>query len=203
MNRTLLSALRTTVSDEDRWDECVRAVQFAINNTPNRSTGKTPSQLLLGFEPRQGIDAPLREEVSTIPRILSDLVGLRLDAAKKNEEEREKGKTYFDRRRKQPRKHREGDLVLVEQNPSSTGSSRKLQPPFVGPMIIRRVLPHDRYALNWPRNAHGIDGRKTHCRIAAVDQLKPWCPTGGVSDSTNEHSGEDDTVLSDDSERKE
>lgn len=200
LNRTLLSALLTTVTDESRWNECVRAVQFAINNTPNRTTGKTPSLLLFGFEPRQGVDASLRDEVSTAPRIISDLFDIRQNAARRNSEERKKGKAYFDRRRKRPREYREGDLVLTEQHSVSTGSSRKLQAHYAGPMIVKKVLLHGRYVLAWPDHMQGKRGRSTHEKIVAVDQMKPWCPTGGISDCTEGQSGEDDTVLSDNTE---
>ena len=80
LNQSVLNAL-LVVSDESRWDENLRDIQLAINNTLNRSTGKTLSQLMLGYIPRGGEDATLREAVQLSLQEVVDLVKLREDAA--------------------------------------------------------------------------------------------------------------------------
>lgn len=51
-NRTILSALLTSTPDEDRWDEQVPKIQFAINTAISKATGKTPFEMLFGYQPR-------------------------------------------------------------------------------------------------------------------------------------------------------
>ena len=77
LNRAVLGALVTTTVDERRWDENIRDIQLAVNNTVNQSTKKTPSQLLLGYTPRSGEDMWLRDEVQETSRVIEDIVAVR------------------------------------------------------------------------------------------------------------------------------
>lgn len=197
LNRVILGALKTGIDAEDRWDERVRDVQFAINNVVSKSTGKTPSQLFFGMRPRYGRDAHLIDEVSTVPRIIDDLLTVRRLSAEKNAREQERRKRDFDKRRKPPHMYKEGDLALVEQKPVATGVSRKLHAPYAGPVVVKKVLPNDRYVVERITNSGGERKRE---RIVAVDAMKPWCPTGGVSDETGSSSGDDAEALPPDSD---
>lgn len=183
LNGVILNTLKTLAAEEERWDEQVRQVQFAINNTVNESAGKTPSQLLLGFKPRQSTDAILKDEIVVIPRIIDDLIDVRCKAAEKNAQAQAKRKTAYDRHRKAARLYQKGDLVLVERNPVATGSSRKLQAPFVGPMIVQKTLPNDRYVLNRLKNTTSTPRKTRHAYVTAADKLRPWCSSGGNSSS--------------------
>ncbi|KAH0808426.1 hypothetical protein GEV33_014365 [Tenebrio molitor] len=162
LNRTILSALLTSVLEEERWDEQLRSVQFAINNVVNKSTGKTASQLLFGFTPQSGTDVVLRDEVSQIPSVIEDLLTARQDAAKQIEAAQRQQKN--------------------------------------GPMVIRKVLPNDRYVVTDMEDSHRTSKKSIYNRVIAVDHMKPWCTPGGVSDSTANESGEDGVVLSEDSD---
>jgi hypothetical protein len=58
-NQVVEIALRHLVNDrQDDWVEYLGAVQFAMNNAPNASTGSVPSELMMGFLPRSAIDIP-------------------------------------------------------------------------------------------------------------------------------------------------
>ncbi len=52
LNRSILSALLTSTSEETHWNGNIHTVQFAINNPPNESTGRTSSELLFGYTSR-------------------------------------------------------------------------------------------------------------------------------------------------------
>jgi transposase InsO family protein len=56
-NRTILSCLAASTDDERKWDETLRTIQWGLNTTVNKTTGKTPYELLLGYQPRQANDA--------------------------------------------------------------------------------------------------------------------------------------------------
>ena len=197
LNRTILAALLTSTPEEDRWDEQLRSVQFAINNVVNKSTGKTASQLLLDYSPRKGVDMTLRDEVSLISSMLTDLVAARQDAVANIERHQEQQKRDFDKRRKRARRYKQGDLVLVAKNIATAGTSRKLVPPYSEPMVVKSVLPNDRYVVRDMDNSHRTAKKATYERVIAVDRMRPWCPPGGVSDATDSESGEDGVVLSD------
>ena len=57
MNRTLQILLRCLVKEHPRlWDYILPTVEFAYNNSINRSTGKTPFKIVHGYKPRTPID---------------------------------------------------------------------------------------------------------------------------------------------------
>ena len=203
LNRTVLSALLPSILEEELWDEQVRSVQFAINNVINKSTGKTASQLMFGFTPRNSSDDLLKDEVSKIPSILEDLLDARRDAAQKIKIAQVKQKTYFDKKRKTPRKYKVGDLVVIIKQVLSTGTSRKLKAPYSGPMIVKAILPNDRYVVMDMNNSQRTLRSAKYKKTVAVDHMRPWCPPGGVSDDTDSASGEDGVALSSDEDEKE
>lgn len=56
-NRTILSMLSASARDNRRWDQKLPNVVWGINNTINKATGKYPSELLLGFRPRNAAES--------------------------------------------------------------------------------------------------------------------------------------------------
>jgi hypothetical protein len=193
LNRSILDILLTT-EEENRWDEQVRAVQFAINNTRNQSTKKTPSELLLGYISRGGEDVQLRDEVVVASKMLEDVVAARQEAAENIGKAQERQKTAFDQHRKPARLYAEGDQVLVER-PERTietrGQSKKLVKPFRGPLEVVKVLPNDRYMVKEVDKKRG----RRYMAVMAADKMKPWRPAGGVSDESANESGEEVEAL--------
>lgn len=198
LNHTVLAALLPSVLEEELWDEQVRKVQFAINNVVNKSTGKTPSQLMFGFTPRNGSDAPLRDEVQQIPTLLENIIAAREDASDKIQLAQTKQKKYFDKKRKKPRIYKEGELVAIIKQTPSTGTSKKLAPLYSGPMVIKKILPNDRYVVQDMSGSHRTLRSSKYENTVAVDQMRPWCNPGGISDETDSDSGEDGVPLSSD-----
>lgn len=197
LNRSILGALMTTTLEEELWDENVRNVQFSLNNIVNKSTGKTPSELLFGYNPRGGSDTFLKDEIEHTSSLIMDLLAEREKASRKIAEAQQQQKKYFDKKRKKSRKYKEGDMVLIEKNEPASNFSRKLVSPYSGPMVVKSVLPNDRYVVQDMEGTHRLSKKGTYERIVAVDRMKPWCSPGGVSDETGSESGEDGVVISD------
>jgi IS30 family transposase len=63
-NRTILNAISASTDDERNWDEAVQHVQWGLNTSLNKTTGKTPYELLLSYRPKQANDSFLSAEVS-------------------------------------------------------------------------------------------------------------------------------------------
>lgn len=60
------------------WDSNGRQVQFALNNHVNKSTGKSPSYLLFGMNPRSGSDMVLKDEIiQNTAELLGNLCDIR------------------------------------------------------------------------------------------------------------------------------
>ncbi|KAJ8913777.1 hypothetical protein NQ315_002683 [Exocentrus adspersus] len=195
-NRTILSALLATTPEENQWDEHVSHIQFAINTAVSKATGKTPFELLYGYQPRGEVDPILSQEVEQIPERIEDLTKLRNDVAEKIRKDQKAQKKRVDKKRKAAKVYKQGDLVLIEKQEPATSTSRKLLPKYSGPMVIKEVLPNDRYIVTDMDSTYRTRGKAKYQRTVAVDKMKPWIPTGGLSDSTDSESGEDGVALS-------
>jgi hypothetical protein len=57
VNISLGNLLRSLVAEHhNQWDQILPQAEFAYNNSPNRSTGKIPFQILYGMQPRGVLD---------------------------------------------------------------------------------------------------------------------------------------------------
>jgi hypothetical protein len=53
MNRSLRNILRSLVHENPKqWDKMLSQVEFAYNDSPNRSKGMSPFQIVYGMHPR-------------------------------------------------------------------------------------------------------------------------------------------------------
>jgi hypothetical protein len=53
VNRSLGDLLRSLVTEHhSQWDQILAQVEFAYNDSVNRSTGKSPFQIVYGMNPR-------------------------------------------------------------------------------------------------------------------------------------------------------
>lgn len=196
LNRSILNSLMATNLEEELWDEDIRKVQFALNNVPNKTTGKTPSELMFGYKPRGSSDVLLSDEVSCAKQILEDLMEERERISTRIVEQQKIQKQQFDRKRKRAREYKEGDIVLLEKFEPATNTSRKLVAPYSGPFIVKTVLPNDRYIVTDMKGSLRTSRKPSYDRTVAADRMKPWQQPGGVSDETDSNSGEDDVVVS-------
>jgi hypothetical protein len=97
-NRTILSCLAASTDDERKWDETLRTIQWGLNTTVNKTTGKTPYELLLGYQPRQANDAFLSTEVCEVTRD-DDLPATRIKIGKRISAKQAQQKTHYDKKR--------------------------------------------------------------------------------------------------------
>ncbi|KAL7731015.1 hypothetical protein ACLKA6_014236 [Drosophila palustris] len=175
-NRIILSMLLPMTDNEKRWDEKLRDIQWSINTMVNKTTKCSPFQLLYGYEPRDVLQ-------NTLVNVLQDkeadmmtdaeLQKLREDAAARINDQRAEAKKRYDAKHSKPTIYETGDLVLVENEPYSTGTSRKLEPHYKGPFLVSKVLPHDRYLIE--DIPHAQRTQRHYKSVYASDKIKPWC----------------------------
>lgn len=147
-NRTILDALSTSThgKDEKSWDEHISDIQLGLNTITHKTTQKTPSELLFGFNVKcrsEGIlNAVLDDTINLMPE--KELQSVRDEAREKIIEKQSRDKERFDKRRKVARTYKEGDLVRVERQVPHDGQSQKLVVKYQGPYRVIKVLPNDR-----------------------------------------------------------
>lgn len=175
-NRTILDALSTSThgDDEKNWDEHVIDVQLGLNTNTHKTTQKSPSELLFGFNitsRSQGILSEVINDTINVPSSEA-LVDIREQASDKIKEKQAQDADRFNKSRKLSTKYSEGDLVRVERQVPHDGKSQKLVNKYQGPYRIVKVLPNDRYVIkDTPLTCK--QGRHYE-GIVAIDKIQPW-----------------------------
>ncbi|XP_039496339.1 uncharacterized protein LOC120454862 isoform X2 [Drosophila santomea] len=125
-NRIILSMLLPTVENEKRWDEKLNQIQWSINTMTNKTTNRSPFQLLYCYEQRDTLKNSVVQALQcTDDQVLTteELQQLRTDTATRIDEHRAEAKKRYDAKHAKPTVYSEGDLVLAESEPASTGTS--------------------------------------------------------------------------------
>lgn len=189
-NRTILAALSSSSDDERTWDKRLKQVRWGINTTKNKTTGKTPYELMMGYQPRQINDAFLSNEVCDNRRNES-LTETREVVAARIREQQAAQKERYDEKRKSVPKYEQGQLVLVRKIVASNdGRSRKLLQKFSGPYEIVKILDNDRVVV---RDLPGATrSQKPYEGIVAYDKLKLY---ETAVESEDELTYDDDTTT--------
>lgn len=180
-NRSIMDSLTATNEGfpDNEWDLKIPQVQWALNNTINKATGKSPSELLFGVTPTGVSDGPLNAVVAEANKYI-DRTQVRADAKEKILEEQKKQKERFDKRRKEAKSYAIGDLVRVERDIGNPvpGQSRKLLHKCSGPYRVVRCLGNDRYEIE-DSPITKRPGKPTYRAVFAVDKIHPWLVFSG------------------------
>ncbi|GBL95061.1 hypothetical protein AVEN_178530-1 [Araneus ventricosus] len=95
---------------------------------------------------------------------------------------------YYDEKKSGKLSFRKGEIKAVRRNPNTTGESTKIQPQYLGPMVVMEILPSGAYKISQlePRNG------RLYVTTAHVSQLEAWKCWNEVEDnsSTTDHEPE-------------
>lgn len=204
-NRTILESLAASNHgmDEREWDTHIQKVQWSLNNTLNRSTGTTASDIVFGRRTMNPSEGPIlnaiqdtaqvretehSEQTNTDNQELETVRNeIRRTAADNIEKSQKAMKTYYDNHKAPTKFFKLGDLVMVPNHHlPATGKSKKLLPKFRGPFKISAVLKNDRYEIS------SIEGysKRRYKSVYPADSLKRW-----ITFTTSDH---DDNVVGND-----
>lgn len=192
-NRTILDALATkTNSKDDRgWDEHVPDIQIGLNTTIHKTTGKSPSELLFGFNINSRTENVMNEVINETRGSVSEkLDQIRSVASKRIVEQQDKDKARFDSKRLVNVKYESGDLVCVKREVPSDGKSKKLAVKFQGPYRISKVLPNDRFLIEDTPLTRKTGSRRYES-VVAGDKIKPWLVFNRNFESSSESDVDD------------
>lgn len=185
LNRTLISLLtKLSAPKPEEWFKFLDIAQRYLNNTPSRSTGRTPYQLMFGTQTRLKNNPEIREMIeSEWERMFEEERDDVRQVAKEKiaEIQRENLKT-FNKKRKAALKYSIGDLVAIKR--TQLGPGLKFRNKFLGPYRITRVMRNDRYAVVKIGECEGPQETYT-----SVDYMKPWLYCGDTDESESESEG--------------
>ena len=173
-NQLLEQTLRCTAhqyGEARRWTEVLLVVEFAVNNTPNRTTGYMAFYLNYGFHPLSPAQMLSRIEAMNNEAVQHFTVRLQQDfqtALQQLMQAGEAMKRFADRKRHDEPMYSPGDLVLLStRHLRMRDCPTKLQRRFVGSFRIESQISWVAYKLELP----------AQWRIHPVfhsSLLKPW-----------------------------
>ncbi|CAH0715814.1 unnamed protein product, partial [Brenthis ino] len=174
---------------DNLWDECVSEIQWGLNNTQNKGTGKSPAQALFGLDLVGTSGSLLQLSVTdSADNVDTPIEDIRREMTEQIRDNQDKQKQRFDKIRKEVT-YNVGDLVRIEREISSTGNSRKLIPKLRGPYRIKEVLDNDRYVVE--DTPLSRKGNRNFSSIFSVDKIHPWM-VFNRADTESETSNNDD-----------
>jgi hypothetical protein len=147
INRSLTPMLAKLVETTDKWDRLLGEVEFAFNNSINRSTGVTPSHLLYGTNQIGGTNDNLRLFLEQQQNKKRDFEEIRQHAVDKVHEVNTYNENYYNKHHKPPTQYKVGDYVMLKNVDTTAGVNKKLVPKFRGPYVVKTVLDNDRYIV--------------------------------------------------------
>lgn len=121
-------------------------MEFAINNTVNRTIKTTPSIALFGLN-QKGTNDIMTDYFTNLNTEDRDLTTIRNQIVINNRESQLENKKYFDKKRIQAPKYSVGDIVLIRNIVTEPGINQKLVPEYRGPYVITDIKPGDRYVV--------------------------------------------------------
>ncbi|SGY11864.1 BQ5605_C011g06299 [Microbotryum silenes-dioicae] len=184
-NRTVIQVLRTMVNRrQNDWSKHLATVEFVINSSVNRSTGKTPFEVVLGFTPELTPIAPVYD--STVSQAVESIMEQRETAVA---EARDTLAIAKIRQADQSNKVRKlepefavGNRVLVDSRDrrlryKADGEARsaKFFPRFDGPYEVLAARPE---TLNYKLKLNA--GDKSH-NIFHASKLQHWTDNDGAA----------------------
>lgn len=190
-NRTILNSLAAMNhgQDEKDWDLNLGKLQWSLNNTVNKGTGKSPAEIVFGQKTIGKSEGILKGALEQEEQMTNtEREDLRRTVQENIEDNQAKMKKTFDNSRAPPKTFQEGDLVMIPNHNPDKGKSKKLAPKFKGPFKVSSVLDKDRYEVS---SIEGLSNRN-YRNIFPADQLRPWITVDLP------HSGNDDGTDSDD-----
>jgi hypothetical protein len=161
VNRTLGQVLRAYVGyRQDDWDQWLPMVEFAYNNAKQASTGLTPFYCDLGQHPLVPDSLLTTTEFSDITRVDATAGFLRrmaeiLHEARGAIAEAQERQAYYANQHRREETFEEGEMVLLSTANITAAvdarrPSHKLNPRFIGPYRIAKVVSPTAYKLELP-----------------------------------------------------
>ncbi|SCZ88693.1 BZ3500_MvSof-1268-A1-R1_Chr10-2g03048 [Microbotryum saponariae] len=184
-NRTVIQVLRTMVNRrQNDWSKHLATVEFVINSSVNRSTGKTPFEVVLGFTPELTPIAPVYG--STVSQAVESIMEQRETVIAEARDTLAIAKirqaNQSNKARKSEPEFAVGDKVLVDSRDrrlryKADGEARsaKFFPRFDGPYEVLAARPEtSNYKLKL--NA----GDKSH-NVFHASKLRRWTDNDGAA----------------------
>ena len=172
-NQLLEQTLRCTIhqlGETRNWVEVLPTIEFAVNNTPNRTTGYSAFYLNYGYHPLHPLQLVHSPEDTQIEAVVQFTSRMQKDfdvATQHLKRAREQMIHQTDRERRTVEYQEGDDVLLSTRHIRFRQCPTKLQRRYVGPFKIVQKISRAAYRLQLP------DGWTIH-PVFHVSLLEPW-----------------------------
>ncbi|KAK9950547.1 hypothetical protein M0R45_006032 [Rubus argutus] len=156
VNRTLGNLIRSLSGDRPKqWDFALAQAEFAYNNMVNRSTGKTPFEIVYGRTPHHTLDLvplPKLPGMSIAANHMAEkMAEIHADTKKAIEDSNAQYKSQADMHRRL-KVFKVGDEVMVHLRKERfpVGTYNKLKQKKIGPVKILKKINNNAYVVDLP-----------------------------------------------------
>ncbi|GJU58789.1 nucleotidyltransferase, ribonuclease [Tanacetum coccineum] len=156
--KTLRNVIRCLCGDRPKqWDQFLAPAEFAFNNMVNRSTGKTPFQIVYQCPPKQAIDlvqlpALLGHSIAA-QNMAERIEAVQAEVKQKLDSSNEKYKVQSDKHRRM-KTFSVGDQVMVHLRKERfpVGTYNKLKMRKIGPCKVLQKINDNAYVIDLPEH---------------------------------------------------
>jgi len=144
-NQELEQYLRMYVNHrQNNWAEWLATAEFAFNNKVHTATKMSLFQINYGREPRMGFDVRKKEKNEKAEEFVRQMKERHEKARAVLVRSQEEMKRQADRNRKEAKKYRIGDKVLISTKDFSAElmkrATKKLTEKFIEPYVVRKIV---------------------------------------------------------------
>jgi hypothetical protein len=156
VNRSLGNLLRSLVTEHhNQWDQILPQAEFAYNDSPNRSTGRSPFQILYGMQPRGVSELRDLEQGEIRSAGAEDFAAEMQRLHSRIKEQLQSSNQKYKHRVDQHRRELQfevGDQVLahLRKERFPRGTYNKLKMKKIGPCKILRKFDANAYEIELP-----------------------------------------------------
>ncbi|KAL2695022.1 hypothetical protein AAEP93_005845, partial [Penicillium crustosum] len=173
MNQTLEHYLRCFIDEQQKtWPTLLRSAEYACNNAPNATTGMSPFQALLGFNPNFQIraeDGSVEKEAPAAQYRFEKLTELREKLQISWRKATESQAAHYNKRHQEMAFKRNDLVTLSTKNLRlKEGTTKKLSPRWIGPFRILECIGKQAYRLRLPDQYAAIHN------VFPISLLQPW-----------------------------
>jgi len=154
-NQELEQYLRMYINHrQNNWSEWLTMAEFAFNNKVHTATKMLPFKANYGREPRIGFDIRKKRKNEKVEEFVREMKERYEEARVALVKSQEEMKKQVDRNRKEAKKYRVGDKVLITTKDFlmelMKRAMKKLTEKFIVPYVVRKIVSENAVELELP-----------------------------------------------------
>jgi len=157
INQELEQYLRVFINHrQEQWLDWLGTAEFAYNNKVHIATKTLPFKVNYGQDPKMGFEGRRKGKYEAMEKFVERMRKIQEKAKAALEKVQEEMKKFANRKRREEKEYRVGDLVLLSTKnlkwQMKGRRSKKLTEHFVGPYKVKGIVSSNAIELELPKS---------------------------------------------------